>query len=124
MARPGKYLNSAALLLREGDFELCVSRAYYAMFYAAEAGLLTKGLAFSSHRGVVTGFGEHFVTAGEMPREMGRAFHRAFEMRQLGDYEYTFVITRNEAEALLESAREFVDGVARYLAPLAGGGPQ
>jgi uncharacterized protein (UPF0332 family) len=31
--RANKYLNSAELLIKEGDFESSVSRSYYAMFY-------------------------------------------------------------------------------------------
>jgi uncharacterized protein (UPF0332 family) len=115
MARAEKYLRSAGLLLREEDYESCVSRAYYAMLYAAEAALLTKGLTFSSHRGVVAGFGEQFVISGVMPREMGKALHRAFEKRQLSDYEYTFVITREEADEILQEAQQFVGAIHDYL---------
>ena len=44
--RARKYLNSSKILLDERDYESSVSRAYYAMFYAAEAVLLTKNLLF------------------------------------------------------------------------------
>lgn len=30
--RARRYLDTAALVLEEGDFESCVSRSYYAMF--------------------------------------------------------------------------------------------
>ena len=33
VARARKYLKTASLALREEDYESCVSRAYYAMFY-------------------------------------------------------------------------------------------
>ncbi|HEY4717309.1 MAG TPA: HEPN domain-containing protein [bacterium] len=45
-----KYLKSAELLLKEEDYESSISRAYYAMFYSAQAMLLTKNLSFSSHK--------------------------------------------------------------------------
>jgi uncharacterized protein (UPF0332 family) len=110
-----RYLKSAELLLRDGDSESSVSRAYYAMFYAAEAVLLTKGLSFSSHKGVISAFGEHFVKTDVFSREMGRELNRAFEKRQIGDYEYTFVISEDEAEQMLESGTEFVNNIARWL---------
>ena len=47
-----RYLRSAELLLKDGDFDSCVSRCYYAMFYSPEAILLTKDLKASSHKGV------------------------------------------------------------------------
>ena len=59
--RAMKYLKSARLLLENGDYESSVSRAYYAMFYSTEAILLTKDLSFSSHKGVISAFGEYFI---------------------------------------------------------------
>lgn len=113
--RAKRYLRSAEILLKDGDFESCASRTYYAMFYAAEALLLTKSLSFSSHKAVISGFGEHFVKTGVFPKEMGRELNRAFEKRQIGDYEYTFVISENEAEEMLRRGTEFVDTVSHWL---------
>ena len=110
--RARKYLKTATLLLKEGDYESCVSRVYYAMFYSAQALLLTKNLSFSSHKGVISAFGEHFIKGGIFPKEMGRELNRAFEKRQLGDYEYTFVISKKEAEELLKNGKNFVRKMA------------
>jgi len=44
-----RYIKSAEMLLEDVDFESSVSRTYYAMFYCAEAALLTKKLSFSSY---------------------------------------------------------------------------
>lgn len=103
--RAEKYLKSAKILLDTEDYESSVSRVYYAMFYSAEALLLTEGLSFSSHRGVISAFGERFIKSGIFPREMGKEFNRAFEKRQLGDYGYTFVISKEEAEEVLEKSK-------------------
>lgn len=84
--RARRYLKSAEMLLRDRDFKSSVSRTYYAMFYCAQAAMLTKELSFSSHKGVISAFGEHFVKTGIFPKEMGRELNRAFEKRQVGDY--------------------------------------
>jgi len=42
-------LEAAKMLFQEGYYGFAASRAYYAMFYAAEASLLKKGLSFSKH---------------------------------------------------------------------------
>ena len=110
-----KYLRSAEILLKEGDYESSVSRTYYAMFYCAQAMLLTKNLSFSSHKSIISAFGEHFVKTGVFPKEMGRELNRAFEKRQLGDYEYTFVISKREAEEMLESGKKFVNEIVQHL---------
>jgi uncharacterized protein (UPF0332 family) len=59
MERAKKYLKSAEILLKAE--ESSVSRTYYAMFYSAQAMLLTENLSFSSHKGVISGFGENVV---------------------------------------------------------------
>ncbi|MFQ6062350.1 MAG: HEPN domain-containing protein [Methanosarcinales archaeon] len=113
--RARKYLKSAENLLEDGDYESSVSRTYYAMFYSAEAMLLTEGLSFSSHRGVISAFGERFVKTGIFPRDMGRELNRAFEKRQLGDYGYTFVISKDEAKEILEHGKDFTEKIVQHL---------
>ncbi|MEX2705028.1 MAG: HEPN domain-containing protein [Candidatus Freyrarchaeum guaymaensis] len=113
--RAEKYLRSAEILLEEGDYESSVSRTYYAMFYSTQATLLTKNLSFSSHKGVISAFGEHFIKTDIFPKEMGRELNRAFEKRQIGDYEYTFVISKREAKEILEKGKEFVEKIIQYL---------
>ncbi|MEW5803187.1 MAG: HEPN domain-containing protein [bacterium] len=113
--RAKKYLKSSKMLIEEEDYESSVSRAYYAMFYSVESLLLTKNLSFSSHRGVISAFGEHFIKAGIFPREMGRELNRAFEKRQIGDYQFNFVISEEEANEILEKSRDFVEKVIYYL---------
>ncbi|MGR3310437.1 MAG: hypothetical protein ACUZ77_06635 [Candidatus Brocadiales bacterium] len=65
--------------------------------------------------GVISAFGEHFVKTGIFAKDMSRELNRAFEKRQLGDYGYTFVITRNEAEEILKKGKDFVEKAINYL---------
>lgn len=113
--RARKYLESAEILLKSGDFESSVSRVYYAMFYSVEALLLTEGITVSSHKGVISVFGEHFIKTGIFKKEMSKELSRAFEKRQLGDYEYTFVISDDEARKMFENGRNFVEKIVGYL---------
>jgi uncharacterized protein (UPF0332 family) len=50
-------LNAAKMLLDNNFSDYAVSRAYYAMFYIAEAFLLGEGMTFSSHAAVTSAFG-------------------------------------------------------------------
>jgi uncharacterized protein (UPF0332 family) len=114
-ARSAKYLHSAELLLDNGDYESSVSRSYYAMFYCVQALLLTKGLTVSSHAGLNTVFSEQFVKTGLLPKQMSRELNRAFEKRQLGDYESVFVLSEDEAREILEKAHAFTAACLDYL---------
>ena len=107
-------ITGANMLYQEGLFGFSASRAYYAMFYAASAALLTKGLTFSRHSGVVSGFGRHFSSAGLLPRQLHLDFDKAQRLRQLGDYS-TEPFEQSTAEEVLRDARRFVDAVRGYL---------
>lgn len=92
-----------------------VNRAYYAMFYATMALLLSKDLGSSKHSGVIALFDREFVRPGEADKEWSRALHRAFKLRTRGDYEDLVTIGRQEAEGLMEVAETFLQWVRAWL---------
>jgi uncharacterized protein (UPF0332 family) len=114
-ARSKRYIKSAWLLIEDKDYESATSRAYYAMFYATEALLLSKGMSFSSHKAVLSAFGEEFVKTGVFKKDLSKALIRAFEKRQVSDYEFTFTISEKEAREILLEAEHFVAAITEYL---------
>jgi len=115
LERAARYLESTSLLLDHDDVPSAVSRAYYAMFFAAEAALMSKKLAFSSHKGVIAAFGEHYVKTGIFPISMGRELSRAHDKRLHGDYDANPGISREDAAEMLRAARAFVARVGEHL---------
>jgi len=113
--RAERAIKSAELLLKEGDVDSSVSRSYYAMFYVTEALLLTKELKFSSHRSVISLFGEHFIKTGIFEQEMGRRLSKTFEKRLIGDYSFAPEVGEGEAKEVLSGGKEFVREVRDYL---------
>jgi len=109
------FLQSAEQVLSTGDYDSCASRCYYAMFFMAEAALLTKELSASSHKGVLSLFGEHFAKTGVLEGHVGRTLNYAYGKRIVGDYGVGVSVTQDEAEDLLEAARDFVQKVKDYL---------
>ncbi|MEN6425808.1 MAG: HEPN domain-containing protein [Phycisphaerales bacterium] len=109
------FLRTAEQVLSMGDCDSCASRCYYAMFLMAQAALLTKDLSASSHKGVISLFGEHFAKTGILGNHMGKALNYAYRKRIVGDYGVSLSVTREEAEELLEAAKDFVQKVRNYL---------
>ena len=59
---------SAAKLMLDGEYpDYAASRAYYTMFYIAEAFLEGEGLSFSNHSAVISAFGREFARTGRVP---------------------------------------------------------
>jgi uncharacterized protein (UPF0332 family) len=118
--RSRRYLRSAKLLIEDEDYASAISRAYYAVFYLGEALLLSKGLTYSSHQGVISGVGEHFIKTEIFEREFGKILNQAFQKRQTAEYDYDFFATEREAQEILDKAEMFFKEARKYLRPKRG----
>jgi uncharacterized protein (UPF0332 family) len=116
-------LSAAKLLHQEGHHGFAASRAYYAMFYVAEAILLGKGLAFSKHSAVHAAFGEHFVRTGILPAELHRALIHGMEVRQTGDYDYMNQVSPEDAAQQIANAELFLETAAKILGSIPQSAP-
>ena len=57
---------AARLLHSQSYYGFAASRAYYTMFYVAEALLLDHDLSFSKHSEVIAAFGQYFAKTGRV----------------------------------------------------------
>ncbi len=113
--KAGRALYAAERLMEGGDAEFAVGRAYYAMFYAAEALLNEKGLRFRKHGGVHAVLGEHFVKTGLLDRKYHRWLLEAFSKRVAGDYGVEADVTSDDVKLMIGQAREFLEAAKRIL---------
>jgi uncharacterized protein (UPF0332 family) len=109
-----RSLGAAERLLQGGDADFAASRAYYAMFYATQALLLTRDIRRSRHSGLIAAFNESFVKSGEIPARFFLQLRDGFEDRAEGDYGLA-EITEEQARAGIAAAHEFVDEIARRI---------
>ena len=105
----------AAELLRGGHNSVAAGRAYYAMFYVAEALLYEKGLEFRKHTGVHAAFGKHFAKTGDLDAKFHRYLLEAFESRLEADYGADITLSDEAVADLIRQAREFLAAVRLYL---------
>jgi uncharacterized protein (UPF0332 family) len=98
-----------------GHYHTAVSRAYYAMFYAATAILLTKNIVRSKHSGVSAAFGRDFVRTGEIDPMYHRLLLETFHERTRSDYNVSVSETRQQAETALQNAKNFVSMAKDFL---------
>jgi uncharacterized protein (UPF0332 family) len=102
-------LQAARLLHREGYHDFAASRAYYAMFYLAQAFLLTKDLSFSSHAAVIAAFGREFAKTDIVEKKFHRYLLDSEDLRHSSDYGVGISIMPEQAETVLAWANEFLD---------------
>ena len=110
-----EMLRVAAHNLSQGFYSTAVNRAYYAIFYAANALLATRGLSRGKHSGVIAAFRQYFVKPGLIEPQYSDIYGRVMDNRHVGDYELDVTIDPQVAEADLEDAQRLVARLRQYL---------
>lgn len=108
--------DAARVLQREGFMDFAASRAYYAMFYTAEALLLSRGFSFSSHSAVIATFGKEFSKTGDLDPRFHRHLIDAQDTRITGDYTTSATITNAQVDEALRWAQDFLAAASAFLA--------
>jgi uncharacterized protein (UPF0332 family)/predicted nucleotidyltransferase len=117
------YLASAWQALRTAesqfvqgsDYLVVANRAYYAIFYAANAMLAIQGLQRSKHPTVLADFRDLFIKTGEIEASYIRDYEEAMKRRHMSDYDLNSAISADFVRVSLEAAQRFTSRVERYL---------
>ena len=101
-------LAAAGSLMKAGHFDFAASRAYYAMFYVAEALLADLGQSYSKHAGVISAFGREYAKSGRLDPKFHRWLIDAQDLRNIGDYGIEAHVSEEQAASVCQWAREFI----------------
>ncbi len=117
LARAKESLKAAELCLREGLVNSAASRAYYAMFQAAQTALEAVGLVRSewSHKGLHSSFNQELIHHRKLyPRVFRDYLTSALTVRQAADYEAAGVSVKI-AQRQVRRAASFVKTVEEVI---------
>jgi uncharacterized protein (UPF0332 family) len=104
-------LDAARGLLRDGYPDFAASRAYYAMFYVAEALLAVQGQSYRKHSATISAFGREYAKQGGLDAKFHQWLIAAQNYRNVGDYGIEAHVSNADAESVCAWAQEFI-GVA------------
>lgn len=105
-------LGTAQVLLEHVLYRNTISTAYFAMFHAARALVLSRGYSETDHRCLAVAF-EHFYGGSSKGQELAHAFDRARGLREQADY--TGVASKKDALDSVRVAVRFVESAAHEL---------
>lgn len=108
-------LEAAQLNFENRQYRASNNRAYYAIFRAISACLALEFKAYKQHAQVIGSFNKDFVHTGVFPKEISKKISRAQEVRHASDYDDFYIVSMEEAQEQLETAKEVVDMVNKYL---------
>lgn len=109
-------IDEAKVLLKEGmSLRAVMNRLYYAMFYAVLALLQEKQIGTSKHTGAISLFDREFIKSGIFDKELSKTLHRAFELRQKGDYMEAVEIANEDVDEIFPKAIDFISKTKEHL---------
>src|SRR5690554_5180923 len=97
-AKAQKYLRSAALMFEMEDFDSCVSRSYFAMFFSVQAALIVETGSLPTRLTIRSAFNQRFVDSGRLPERAAEALQRAADLQEVADFGQQFAVDENAAE--------------------------
>ncbi len=115
LAKSLDAIEAAEGLLNMGKNEIAAGRAYYAMFYIAEALLAEKDMQFNQHGQVIGAYGLHFAKTRELDPKFHRWLADAFDTRIVGDYDVDTDISAGLVAEMVNQARDFLAAAQAYL---------
>ncbi|MCC6187392.1 MAG: HEPN domain-containing protein [Anaerolineales bacterium] len=116
LANAWQALRTAESEFNQGrDYLVVANRAYYAIFYAANAILATQGLQRSKHPVVMALFREKYVIPGTIEASYMRDYEEAMERRHMSDYNLNSAVNADYVRVELEAAQRFTSRVEHYL---------
>lgn len=113
--RAQQALGAAEILTKQKYFADAVSRAYYAVLYAARAALQVKNIAAETHTGVRRMVGLHLIKTGEIEKEYAALLAESLDDRLSADYNALATFSRAEARHECRSAGRFLRRIRRFL---------
>ena len=115
MEKAKRSLSASEILMESDNYDFAISRAYYAMFYCAEAMLLSKDMRFSKHSAVISFFGREFIKSGLLSEELYGHLLKGFRERQIGDYEALNLPLLEDSQEIGSEAEIFLMATEAYL---------
>ena len=113
--RADETMEEADILAERGHYNAAVNRLYYACFYAAQALLLKHHIAATTHSGVKSMLGLHFISKGIISINHGKTFNTLFEKRHSSDYEAFAYCDKDMVDDLTPLSESFIVRIKELL---------
>lgn len=115
LERAKQDLSDAEFNFNNNRFLNANNRAYYAIFHAIRAVLALERIDFRKHKDVLAYFNQHYVKTEVFPKMIGRKISQAKKVREDSDYDDEFEPSFEETNQQIETAKELIDLVEKYL---------
>ena len=115
LERAKQDLSDAEFSYKNNRFLNANNRAYYSIFHAIKAVLALDRVDFKRHKDVLAYFNQYYVKTEKFPKIISKKISLASKVREDSDYDDEFIPTDQETKIQIDTARELIDLVEKYL---------
>ena len=108
-------LEEATVLADINKYKGASNRAYYAIFHAIKAILALEEVDFKKHSSVIAYFNKNYISTNIFSKDLGKRVSNARYFREKSDYVDFYIITKEECEEQIETAKEMISLAEKYL---------
>lgn len=109
-------LRAAEVLFREGLYNDCISKAYFAIHAISRAILILYDIRASTHEGVKTMLSKQLIREARlMPQDFAKKYSILKALREDADYEDFIKYSKEDAEDALRIAQGFVEKISEII---------
>ncbi|WP_323216733.1 MULTISPECIES: HEPN domain-containing protein [Pseudanabaena] len=101
--------------MESNRYRASISRAYYSMYFATQAILISENINASTHKGLIKLFRLHFIKTSKLSNELSVILGDTYDLRQLADYGEEVELTTEQVKITLQNAKDFLYQVRDYL---------
>lgn len=114
--KANEALLSAESNLENGFYSTCQNRLYYAIFYIVTALAYKNNFITSKHSQLMGWFNKKYIYEEHVfDNKLLQVYREAFANRQKSDYDFTYIIDKDELKISLYETKEFVNTIEIYL---------
>jgi uncharacterized protein (UPF0332 family) len=113
-SKSSESITDSIIAIDNERYSMFVNRSYYAVFYAAKALLLKKGVITKTHAGTIQQFGFEYVVNDNFNEKIVKIFSDLEEFRENSDYDVYFIVKEENAIENLNKAEEFIEECRRF----------
>ncbi len=115
LERAKQDLSDAEFNYKNNRFLNANNRAYYSIFHAIKAVLALERVDFKRHKDVLAYFNQYYIKTDKFPRMIGKKISLANKVREDSDYDDEFIPTAEETKIQIDTAKELIELVEKYL---------
>jgi len=115
MEKVNRFIAQADEMQVQQHWDIAANRYYYSCFHAVQALFIYNGLTSKRHKGMLIQFGLHFIKTNVIEEHLGSYLNRMEQLREKGDYNCIYSVTKEEVEEMAMPAKEFITKIEELL---------